>query len=219
MDGKKITQINEYFMSKKELDDNIILDLLNFFSVKKIKDKKVIIIDPVCTEVFIKKSDLSYIENLKKYIHSSPSIKIILLPIYNSSHWSLLALIKDNQWYHFDSLYGYHKTYISHIFNQFQYYQIIPMNSICLTTFKGIIVRQKGSWECGYFVIMYALLLLNIDSYLNQCFTESPEEITNDILNSYINQYFTESLEEITNDNINSFINGVIEIINQSINK
>ena len=104
----------------------------------------------------------------------------------SGGHWSLLAFSGlDGDWYHFDSIDNCHNDYVIRLFQQIQQSaNVDPSNDgqSRLTTFEGAI-RQRGSWQCGLFLLMYAFILLHF-----QAQEMSPPSQLNDYLDFMIDK-------------------------------
>jgi Ulp1 family protease len=80
----------------------------------------------------------------------------VTIPLFFQNHWSLAILIKKfNIILHFDSIQGYHKNSINQL--------VIYLLELGVEIKQLIFIKtpiQKGSWECGYYLLMFNYLFL-----------------------------------------------------------
>jgi len=82
----------------------------------------------------------------------------VTIPLFYQSHWSLAIFIKQYKiLIHFDSIENYHKNYLEKILCYLVKMKIdIDKLSYINTPF------QEGSWQCGYYLLMFNYLFLRV---------------------------------------------------------
>lgn len=82
----------------------------------------------------------------------------VTIPLFHQYHWSLAIFIKQYKIIiHFDSIENYHKNYLEKILCY-----LVKMN-INLKKLSYInSSQQKGSWQCGYYLLMFNYLFLRV---------------------------------------------------------
>ena len=98
--------------------------------------------------------ELKHQKKLNSYLnHFKGDELFVTIPLFYQSHWSLAIFIKKfNIILHFDSIKGYHTNFINQlvIYLGFEIKQLIFIKTPI----------QKGSWECGYYLLMFNYLFL-----------------------------------------------------------
>ena len=84
---------------------------------------------------------------------------LVLFPLFKRRHWSLLVFVSPLRCYaHFDSFEGLeHSMYASalvRIIDAKKEYQPLALPQAC--------VQQESDWECGYFVLMSAYMMIDM---------------------------------------------------------
>jgi Ulp1 family protease len=97
----------------------------------------------------------TYIKNL--FTQNLPSI--LLVPIHNNDHWSLLYYrTSTGVWHHMDSLAPYHTSYVEEVMEELDAlgYLLSPNNEV--VHFRRM-PRQPQGWECGIYLLLYMLIV------------------------------------------------------------
>lgn len=101
----------------------------------------------------------------RSFRRPAPECLLILIPIFDSDHWSLLVrCYATRQWLHFDSIYGYHQRYvkslIAHHFDPL-YARAEPDEAPFVFVDFPFASQQHNSWECGLFLLMNAYMAIS----------------------------------------------------------
>jgi len=130
------------------LDDTSVINLL-YLLYQLRGTLPITMIDPLAVRPLAKKGRLAS--------HLNPSrASLIFLPLVHDHHWSLVVLIPSLAMYlHFDSIRGYHHSYAHNLLAStpnVSHYEEMAFHSS----------QQASIWECGFFVLMNAFMLINM---------------------------------------------------------
>lgn len=195
------------------LNDDGILKFAYLLACKKGKTlSDVRIIGPCLLEVMLKSfhKDLKLTEsekerrmarNIKNYrCNFEPDVPLIIIPIHYADHWSLLYWRREpGKWYTMDSLGRYHSERYIYTLNILHERGYLPiemfqqaggMDCNKIQRIEGL-KRQPGGWECGTYVLLYILILLEapndraLQNSVNLLSERNREKLTKKLL-SYI---------------------------------
>jgi Ulp1 family protease len=117
-------------------------------------------------------------------------INVILFPLFKSRHWSLLVFVPSLRCYaHFDSFEAlehseYASLFVRLIDSKAEYHRL---------TLPQACTQQKYDWECGYFMLMAAYMLIDMKL----------EHLQNE---ETLRCYMRRQMKSITQDNVIRFI-------------
>lgn len=114
--------------------------------------------------------ELKYQRRLNSYLnHFKGDELFVTIPLFFQNHWSLAIFIKKfNIILHFDSIKDYHKNFINLILTYLLELGIEIKQLIFIKT-----PIQKGSWECGYYLLMFNYLFLLVYHEKNDDYNEN----------------------------------------------
>lgn len=114
--------------------------------------------------------ELKYQRRLNSYLnHFKGDELFVTIPLFFQNHWSLAIFIKKfNIILHFDSIKDYHKNFINQILTYLLELGIEIKQLIFIKT-----PIQKGSWECGYYLLMFNYLFLLVYHEKNDDYNEN----------------------------------------------
>lgn len=101
---------------------------------------------------------------LCKVTSESPS-PLVLLPLFDDEHWSLLVLvfgIEEWQYFHLDSEKGFHEDYMLLFITRLGRYSSVLTQDPVFFIIPKAAPQQKYDWECGHFVLMYMSMLMKL---------------------------------------------------------
>lgn len=160
-------------------DDRFILFFLDAIRVAAMRTDDVILCDSLLIELFLCDDALREQRAIAEYQNifaaaregSGSRAKLVIVPFHRvlgtSAHWSLLVYhASSNSWFHYDSIPGSSHRELAVAF-------LARLASLGLITrssdaaqLRGeldntpVIGVQEGSWECGYFTLMFAFALI-----------------------------------------------------------
>jgi hypothetical protein len=142
------------------LTDTELLKFAYLLAHKKDKNpENLCIIDPSVMESLRRydQRGLPLSEYTKKQFNED--IPLILLPICDKSHWSLLYYrASSDHWVHMDSLQPLHSTTAIHVLSVLKDLGLTRVTKI--VTFIGL-PQQSGYWECGTFTLLYMMTVMS----------------------------------------------------------
>ena len=134
------------------LDDEVVLQLFYFMAWRKRHTAAhVCLVDSCVAESVLRGSGQA--RHLRASFESGAPL--VLLPLVCGSHWSLL-IWRARAWYHADSLAPFHARLAHATLERLDALGIVArqpgarLRSLALP-------RQRGGWECGLYVLQYAL--------------------------------------------------------------
>jgi hypothetical protein len=147
--------------SKKSFDDATVVHLLGV-----IASPEATIIDPVLISILVSKrgslsQDDGNVEGTRRRFAEAVSCdRLVLLPLHHNNHWSLLAYRPAwTQWYHCDSVRGYHKARVVEVLACLDHFAI-GQSQDARIFFYDDMEEQPRAYECGRYVPFYAFVLL-----------------------------------------------------------
>ena len=142
------------------MDDYCVLHLFNLMAWKKgYRAAEVRMIDSVVAESMLRsrgqRQDRWHLA--ERFSRRPPPL--ILLPLVCGAHWSLLALRTGaNRWYHLDSAHPYHAQLAARTLADLRAAAVVGAGEGAHRV--GGLAHQAGDWECGLYVLQYALMLV-----------------------------------------------------------
>lgn len=106
-----------------------------------------------------------YLERIKRRIDErSPLTKMVLFPLFDDEHWSLLVLfyrpLSDNwRYFHLDSAEGNHTEVCTDALTQLS--TILNGGQPEAFRLPKKVPQQNDNWQCGHFVLMNVCMLLS----------------------------------------------------------
>jgi Ulp1 family protease len=157
-----IRPINHDTLYKRELmNDTEVLKFAYLLAHFKQKSpSQLSIIDPATTDT-IRRFHARNQEASQYMKEMFLSVPLILMPICDDVHWSLLYHRRGtNHWVHMDSLAPLHATFAQTTLTQ--------LRAMGLTTSEKMVTfidmpRQRSYWECGTFTLLYMLTVMLFD--------------------------------------------------------
>jgi hypothetical protein len=96
---------------------------------------------------------------LVKYFNDIESDGIILFPIHDSDHWSLLSYcVATRTWFYTDSYRNYHKSIVARLVVKIS--EVIP-NVGTMVMDVNTYHDQVGKWECGQYMVIFAGIIMD----------------------------------------------------------
>lgn len=180
------------------LIENDILLLLTIFTNNIMLDSYLnLIIDSQLTSIIYNiyiKNEYNNKNNNKKILYFKEYFnnEIVTIPICFNYHWSIIIYIKELKLlFHIDSILNYHLKYFYKFIEIINCNLNIELNEIIILNS----IKQKGTWECGYYLILFFYLFI--------------KNYNNDNKN-FLNQFKIDLLKEY---DINLFINCLNQLL------
>jgi len=154
-------------------------------------------IDPLAIPRLFKQERIA--QFIRKAIGPGTGAALVMLPLVRDHHWSLLVFVPPLRVYmHFDSLGAYHYGYAQRVKDALdggddQRYSELPFHR------EGS-SQQESNWECGFFVLMNALMFINMPAECLGC---------EESLRAYLRHH----IPSVREANIGRFANKVYDII------
>lgn len=173
-------------VNKTRLDDQNMLDVWSALN----RGIRIPIIDSTWTTQLLgnpnQERQREYLERIRVVITGvtdNSQSPLILFPLFEDEHWSLLVLIRRTStlfhYFHIDSSQPNHTAYCASLLDR-----IRP-----LLTGTGLFVlpkdvsQQAGDWECGHFVLMNIQMLLDLGCSNDARYEESlRRHLTNNMM-------------------------------------
>jgi hypothetical protein len=209
--------------SKKNLTDEDILFIISILTkCKSFTSNDLYVIDTLSLTSFmnkiqmkdISKTDQRLVSVFKDFFSEKRGYKIIVIPLFNQYHWSLAIYIRIfGTIIHFDSIEGFHEDYFIKLKKILKYHKIVKLRNI----FHGLeeksikTNKQIGSWECGYFMLMYYYVFISYFEKYNCNIDDTSYLLFIKNMTMTINMICKQ-------ENIDSFVNALTKIININLN-
>lgn len=151
-------------------------------------------IDPLAIPRLFKQERIA--QFIRKALGPGTTATLVLLPLVRNHHWSLLVFVPPLRVYmHFDSLGAYHYGYAQRVKDALDCdrYNELPFHR------EGT-SQQESGWECGFFVLMNALMFINMPAQSLAC---------EESLRSYLRRH----IPSVCEANIGRFADKVYNII------
>lgn len=161
-DPKKKLKIQRYTRQPGEkLDDDVVVNMI-YLLHKEYAKMQFSVVDPLYQPA--KNNEERWRPTVQNLLLRDQPDDIILMPLVKSDHWSMLVFIPSlSGFIHVDSIYGYHRKHAQSILKLIddeehafsKRYRLLPV-------YNGTDSQQSDDWECGYFVLMNALMFLRM---------------------------------------------------------
>ena len=153
-------------------------------------------IDPLAIPRLFKQERIA--QFIRRAIGPGSGAALVLLPLVRDNHWSLLVFVPPLRVYlHFDSLGAYHYGYAQRVREALdggtRRYSELPFHR------EGT-SQQEANWECGFFVLMNALMLINMRAESLAC---------EESLRAYLRRH----IPSVRESNIRRFADKVYDIV------
>lgn len=150
--------LEQFRHSGVRLDDAVIINVL--YLLQELQATLTFaILDPLFV-LSISKQERTC-DSIRKTLHNTPELEIVLMPLVLNLHWSLLVFIPSlNGYLHFDSIEGLHRTYVRRLLlllDEGKRYNELPIHHHGCS-------QQASDWECGFFLLMNAFLFIHMKS-------------------------------------------------------
>ena len=131
----------------------------------------------------------------------------------DNCHWSLLTWFKfNNKSFHYDSISTLNSNMCKKTITILQQYNVLP-ETIFDFFIPKFIQHQQGSWECGYFVLMFIKII--IDNIKNSTKTmEMPQPISR----YEITEKYQKWIKNITLNGVGTFLYFLCDSLNNMKN-
>jgi hypothetical protein len=193
------------------LDDECILHLFNLMAWKKdYSDRDVRMVDSALVELMMKSSGddkrLHCSRVADRFRNAPPPL--ILLPLVDGAHWSLLAYrTHSQQWYHFDSAKQYHRELARSTLAALRAAGCTPLNAT-VHRLRNV-PQQEGGWECGLYVLQYCLML----SESSKDAGEEDEQTFINYMDQYLESIWDQERRYASNENLLLFTQSVLSLL------
>jgi len=169
-DHRRTKEIKSQLFKRERWNADTIMNLLHLLVEKEPSlDKTVVeVVDSgfLCRVIDSEQVTDHSLDVMRNYLRDS---KLLLLPIFASEHWSLLAYLgEEKTWYHCDSMGEMHSERVNFILARLHLLGIF--NGLDeeqkRVSFHTLLKNQEGRDECGTYLVMYAMAFIyNIRSF------------------------------------------------------
>jgi hypothetical protein len=142
-------------------DINTFVDLLGVVRGNLQHGKEAVqLIDPTLLALVVDTNGNNLVKNIAMMKELTATSGLILMPIYQGHHWSLLAYIPEwKQWYFYDSLRGHHSDYRDKVLHRMDHLAIIPKEGHRIHFYDNL-PEQEGATTSGSHCLFYSFLLM-----------------------------------------------------------